>query len=65
MNFSETRGTNRKETYRNKMAGMKRNACSLLNLTRNVFVLYFSTKKGMKRNKKEKLFLVNGEFFWE
>ena len=43
---------------------MKRNACSLLNLTKNVFVLYFSTKKkGMEKNKKEKLFLVNSNFF--
>ena len=63
--FSETRGTNRKGTYRNKIAGMKRNACSLSNLTRNAFVLYFSTKKGMEMNKKEKLFLVNVDFFLE
>ena len=65
MTFSETRGTNKKETYRNKIAGIKINACSLSNLTMNVFVLYFSTEKGMERNKKEKLFLVNCDFFWE
>ena len=28
---------------------MKRNGCSISNLTRNNFVLYFSTKKGMRR----------------
>ena len=54
-----------KRTYRNKIAGIKRNACSLSKLTRNAFVLYFSIKKGMERNKKEKLFLVNGDFFLE
>ena len=41
------------------------NVRSLSNLTRNAFVLYFSTKKGMGRNKKEKLFFVNGDFFWK
>ena len=65
MIFSGTRGTNMKRTYRNKIAGIKRNACSLSKLTRNAFVLYFSIKKGMERNKKEKLFLVNGDFFLE
>ena len=60
MIFSVTRGT-----YRNKIVGIKMNACSLSNLTRNAFVLYFSTKEGMERNKKKKLFLVNGDFFWE
>ena len=64
MIFSGTRRTNRKETYKNKIVGIKRNVCSLSNLTKNAFVLYFSTKKGMKRNKEEKLFLVNGDFFW-
>ena len=63
--FSGIRGMNRKETYRTKIAGMKKNACSLSNLTRNIFVLYFSTKKRMGRNKREKLFLVNGDFFLE
>ena len=47
----------------NKIAGIKMNICSLSNLTKNAFVLYFSTKKEMERNKKEKLFLVNGNFF--
>ena len=64
MTFSETRGTNKKETYRNKIVGMKMNACSLSNLTRNAFVLYFSPEKGTERNKKEKLFFVNGDFFF-
>ena len=63
MNFSETRGTNRKRTYRNQIVEMKKNVYSLSNLIRNAFVLYFSTKKRMGRNKKKKLFLVNGDFF--
>ena len=45
MTFSGTRGTNKKGTYMNKIAGMKRNVCSLSNLIKNAFVLYFSTKK--------------------
>lgn len=39
-----------------------KNACSFLNLTKNNFVLYFSKKKRMRKNKKEKLFLVNSNF---
>ncbi|KAL0711993.1 hypothetical protein Bca4012_018971 [Brassica carinata] len=54
---------NRKRTLRKKMAGMKRNGCSSSNLTRNIFVLYFLQKKGMRRNEKENLFLVNDKFF--
>ena len=43
---------------------MKRIGCFISNLTRNGFVLWFSTKrKGMVGNKKEKLFFVNGDFF--
>ena len=49
--------------YGNKISGMKRNGCSLSNLTRNNFVLKFSTKKGMKMNERELLFLMNGDFF--
>ena len=41
---------------------MKRNGCFIPYLTKNNFVLYFSTKK-MVRNKKEKLFLINDDFF--
>ena len=45
---------------------MKRNVCSLSNLTRNGFVLYFSTKKKeWRETRKKKLFLANGEFFWK
>ena len=51
--FSGTRRTNRKITYRNKIAEMKNNSCSLSNLTKNVFVLYFSTKKRTEKNKKK------------
>ena len=39
---------------------MKINVCSLSNLTKNAFVLYFS-----KKNRKEQLFLVNGDCFWK
>ena len=39
------------------------NGCSFSNLTRNTFVLYFSTKKGMRGNEKEKIFFVNDVFF--
>ena len=42
---------------------MKRNGCSFSNLTRNTFVLYFSTKKEMVENEKKKLFFVNGDIF--
>ena len=34
----ETRGTNKKGMYGNKIPGMKRNGCSLSNLTKNNFV---------------------------
>ena len=50
--FSGIRRTNRKGMYENKIAGMKNNACSLSNLTRNTFVLYFSIKK-KNRNEQE------------
>lgn len=63
MTIRESRGTNKKGMYGNKISGTKRNGCSLSNLTRNHFVLKFSTKKGMKGNEKELLFLVNGDFF--
>ena len=43
----------------NKIVEMKKNSRFFSNLTRNNFVFYFSTKKRMKENKKEKLFLVN------
>ena len=43
--FSGTRRTNKKETYRNKIAWMKMNACSLSNLTRNAFVLFLYKKR--------------------
>ena len=48
MTFSKTQGTNMKRTYRNKITEMKINTCSLSNLTRNAFVLYFFTKKRME-----------------
>ena len=41
---------------------MKNNGCSLSNLTKNTFVLYFSTKKKKAGNEKI-LFLVNGDIF--
>ena len=41
------------------------NAYFLSNLIRNDFVLYFSTKEGMGRNEKEKLFYTNDDFFLE
>lgn len=68
LNFSwkwvrETKRTNRKETYKNKIAKIKMNGCSFSNLTRKNFVLYFSTKKRMRRNEKKNLFIVNGNFF--
>ena len=58
------RGTNRKRTLKNKIAGIKRNGCSIPYLTRNNFVRYFSTKKKrMVGNEKVKLFLMNGDLF--
>ena len=57
------RGTNRKRTLNNKIAGIKRNGCSIPYLTRNNFVLYFSTKKRMVGNEKVKLFIMNGDLF--
>ncbi|WZZ48810.1 hypothetical protein YC2023_048917 [Brassica napus] len=42
---------------------MKKNGCSIPYLTRNN--LNFSTKKGMIENEKEKLFLMNDDFFHE
>ena len=38
----------------NKIAEMKKNGCSFSNLTRNTFVLYFSTKKKNGRESEEK-----------
>ena len=43
---------------------MKMNGCTISNLTKNDFFLWFSTKKRMVGNEKEKLFLVNGDFFF-
>ena len=37
------------------------NGCSFSNLTRNIFVLYFSKK--IVENEKKKIFLVNGDIF--
>ena len=39
------------------------NGHSFSNLTRNTFVLYFSTKKGTVRNENKNLFIVNEIFF--
>ena len=47
----------------NKIAEMKRDDCSFLNLTRNTFVIYFFTKKRMVGNGKKNVFLVNGDIF--
>lgn len=42
---------------------MKSNVYFFLNLSKNNFILYSSTKKRIKRNKKEKLFIMNNNFF--
>ena len=64
MTILETRVTNMKGNNMNKIAGMKMNGCYIPYLTRNNFVfLIFYKKKGMVGNKKEKMFLMNGDFF--
>ena len=62
--FSGTRRTNRRRTYRNKIAGMKKNVCSLSNLTRNTFVLYFSTKKRNENEQQGKTIPCEWWFFF-
>ena len=55
----------RKRMNRNKILGTIRNKDSLSKLTRNKFALQFSTKKGMRKNEEEKIFLTNGNIFEE
>ena len=63
MTIIGTLRTNKKGTKMTKIIGMMRNNDFLSYLVRNKFVIYFSTIKGMRRNEKEKLFLMNGNFF--
>lgn len=52
-----------KGTKKNKTIEMIRNNNFLSYLARNKFVLYFSTTKEIRKNRKKKLFLMNGKFF--
>ena len=60
MTIVGTLGMNREKMQRNKIIGIKKKY-SLSIFGRNKFVLYSSRIKGMRKNGKEKLFLLNGK----
>lgn len=60
MTIIETLRMSRKKMMRNKIRGMKRNFFSLI-LVSNKFILPFSRINGMRRNRKKKLFFINGK----